>query len=357
MKDQYPVLWKQLHQDDNPGIDLDAVYIGMREKLNWRCHKHTTCDEHVWESKVGNRIKGNECIFCYESPYKKLCRCIKPIYKEEENIDKTKILGKGEIESRFKEIIDEKEKQEFKETHYKLCPLVKCYRTLPLTSFYISKGVITSNCKTCLKKNTKKPKNLKWAMIRLFFNKRSCTDCKLTDTVLFECDHIDDNKSKQKNGNKNKGMSFLSVKKIPIELKKCEVVCCYCHRLRTIKRYADRKRDKTKRTRRDKLTKFVNDIKLKTGHCFDCKRTVLNENVSAFDYDHLKPEEKVDRISKMIKDECDEKVILAEIEKCQLVCANCHRIRTAIRSKRRKLCDFPPDVIEKARKKLGDLVL
>jgi len=49
------------------------------------------------------------------------------------------------------------------------------------------------------------------------------------------------------------------------------------------------------------------------------------------DFDHLPGEDKVKYISKMVARSWSLAKIDAEIAKCELVCANCHRIRTARR--------------------------
>ncbi len=65
---------------------------------------------------------------------------------------------------------------------------------------------------------------------------------------------------------------------------------------------------------------------LKTGQpCTDCKRFY---NPWVMEYDHLELYKKTRNISKMISSNYPKKTILKEIEKCELVCSNCHRERT-----------------------------
>jgi hypothetical protein len=68
---------------------------------------------------------------------------------------------------------------------------------------------------------------------------------------------------------------------------------------------------------RDKLAQ----IKESTG-CIDCG---INNHI-ILDFDHIK--DKKYNISQMIRDGFSWKAIIKEIEKCEVVCANCHRIRT-----------------------------
>jgi len=64
-------------------------------------------------------------------------------------------------------------------------------------------------------------------------------------------------------------------------------------------------------------------VKIKeTSGCADCGES----NPIVLDFDHLK--DKKYNVSRMIHDGFSWKAIKKEIEKCEVVCANCHRIRT-----------------------------
>lgn len=78
------------------------------------------------------------------------------------------------------------------------------------------------------------------------------------------------------------------------------------------------------RTRRD--VNEVRLLRLKTAPCMDCNGTFPPE---AMDFDHRPGEQKVANVSQM-KD-ARIKELTAELMKCDLVCSNCHRIRTASR--------------------------
>ncbi len=56
--------------------------------------------------------------------------------------------------------------------------------------------------------------------------------------------------------------------------------------------------------------------------CKDCGEN----NHIVLDFDHLR--DKKYNISRMIHDGFSWKAIMKEVEKCDVVCANCHRIRT-----------------------------
>lgn len=73
--------------------------------------------------------------------------------------------------------------------------------------------------------------------------------------------------------------------------------------------------------RKDRRLYFLNTIKLGRG-CLDCG---YNKHHSALEFDHVRGA-KLDNISKLLGANI---VLLArEVAKCDVVCANCHRIRT-----------------------------
>jgi len=79
--------------------------------------------------------------------------------------------------------------------------------------------------------------------------------------------------------------------------------------------------EKAKKQRDDKR-KWIQDMK-EASPCKDCN-TYYPYYV--MDYDHK--ENKRERISVMVQRGLSKETILKEIEKCDLLCSNCHRIRT-----------------------------
>lgn len=77
------------------------------------------------------------------------------------------------------------------------------------------------------------------------------------------------------------------------------------------------------RAKRDRA--YFQQIKVEQG-CTDCG---YNTNPVALDFDHLPGHVKTYRIACMAG--MKRSLIDAEIAKCEVVCANCHRIRTAER--------------------------
>lgn len=105
-------------------------------------------------------------------------------------------------------------------------------------------------------------------------------------------------------------------------------VCRECNRARSRKYYADNLEQHRKVTaarskqQRDALRTFVNAEKSKP--CTDCGQTFIP---FAMDFDHITDDKRAD-ISRLVRSGTSLETVQAEIAKCELVCATCHRIRT-----------------------------
>lgn len=71
---------------------------------------------------------------------------------------------------------------------------------------------------------------------------------------------------------------------------------------------------------REKNTAIIEEIKSKLS-CIRCGEN----HIACLDFHHRNPEEKEFPISTKAQDATDWEVILKEIEKCDVLCANCHR--------------------------------
>lgn len=99
-------------------------------------------------------------------------------------------------------------------------------------------------------------------------------------------------------------------------------------RLAYIKAYRDHHTDARNRTdyarkRREKLREAVRVIK--DAPCLDCGGHFHH---SAMDFDHRPDEIKTWDINRLVTRNASIVAVMAEIAKCDLVCANCHRVRT-----------------------------
>ena len=137
---------------------------------------------------------------------------------------------------------------------------------------------------------------------------KPCEDCGFCGAPYqMDFDHVDP-KTKLANV---ATMRHASKEKILEEIAKCRLLCACCHRLRT--------HTPTEKPR--KQTEFIRA--LKTHPCMDCGCTY---SPCAMDFDHREPALKTASLSRMLSCSVDE--ILAEVAKCDLICANCHRERT-----------------------------
>jgi hypothetical protein len=85
-------------------------------------------------------------------------------------------------------------------------------------------------------------------------------------------------------------------------------------------------RQSSKALQRASRYRFLDSVKITCG-CIDCG---YNEHPAALDFDHIPGTVKLGSVGNLIRDASWERII-AEMEKCEVVCANCHRVRTATR--------------------------
>lgn len=111
-------------------------------------------------------------------------------------------------------------------------------------------------------------------------------------------------------------LAFMTIKgfskdKILAEIAKCDVLCANCHRV-------------LHRSRPSRPSRaWVWDLKA-------AQRCSCGEGRPAcLDYHHRDPTTKVNHIATMVMHGLAKKTILAEIAKCDLICANCHRRKHA----------------------------
>jgi hypothetical protein len=160
-------------------------------------------------------------------------------------------------------------------------------------------------------------------LVLAFVRAHPCVDCHETDPVVLEFDHL---------GPKRAEVSTLVRRGVlePVlvtEIARCEVVCANCHRRRTAKRQGWRRIDgrsdrawRSKRHRRNVL--FAMDV-LRACGCVDCGELDL----CVLEFDHVG--EKTATVMRLARQEVGLARLSAEIQRCEVRCANCHRRRTA----------------------------
>lgn len=90
------------------------------------------------------------------------------------------------------------------------------------------------------------------------------------------------------------------------------------------KAYQAKMTKKNKDERRADMRKWLNS--LKSSPCTRCGNRFPPE---CMDFDHRDPATKNNSITQMVGNVMAQKTIEKELEKCDLLCSNCHRIKTA----------------------------
>lgn len=101
--------------------------------------------------------------------------------------------------------------------------------------------------------------------------------------------------------------------------------CIKCQRS-YCKKYNDQgiyRRSKTVKANKLNREHKIWAIEYKGGKCLDCNGIFAP---CVFDFDHRDPTSKVDNPSAFIK--MSKETAMKELDKCDLVCSNCHRVRS-----------------------------
>jgi len=252
----------------------------------------------------------------------------------------------------------------------KLCKGPLCNGIEKDTSEFSPKS---SQCKKCICHTTKEYYKLHDRPYRKYKNEikenSKCTLCGCNDINLLDFDHL---------GTKNVAIAkSFSKKQIKTELQYTQILCVWCHRLKSrqqmdelmnMKSFVteDRPTDtivgkvcngpicKGKlqfltnfhnvnsnrmckiciswRLRQNRLInyEYLKNLKLQDKECLHCKIQVTPETICCFDYDHIDPKNKTCNLSVYVRNNYDvRQKMLEEIKKCRLLCCKCHRIHTA----------------------------
>lgn len=160
-----------------------------------------------------------------------------------------------------------------------------------------------------------------------------CVDCGYDDIRAIDPDHVD---PLTKFGHLSRMVQMCaSAARIRAELQKCVPRCARCHRLRTQQqRYSKNRRSARippSWARRIQMQDANDVIKMANG-CTDCGWA---EWARGLDWDHIRGP-KVSTMAILIGKITPWTDVLAEMAKCEVVCANCHRIRTVTRGHYRR---------------------
>ena len=126
---------------------------------------------------------------------------------------------------------------------------------------------------------------------------------------------------------------LMATDKLRTEAAKCDIVCANCHRLRTQRRWVGRARTGSYSTpsgaRRMSVWLEQRSLlaQLRAAPCADCGKEYP---AAVMEFDHRDPSEKRYTVSRMALRTTTEEIRL-EVGKCDVICANCHRMRTYVR--------------------------
>ena len=117
-----------------------------------------------------------------------------------------------------------------------------------------------------------------------------------------------------------------SKRRISSEIAKCELVCVLCHKTRTHKRRATSghgNHASTASHRRQRIFQLVNEAK-----SVPCTACGVSRPYWQMEFDHLPDNQKRACVSTLVVLAYSEKTVMAEIAKCRVLCALCHRRST-----------------------------
>ena len=232
----------------------------------------------------------------------------------------------------------------------------KCDKIQTLDQFNVRhrpSGGHYSQCKGCVHEDSRNIARRKGAIIKLWDKDKTCADCGESNQSTFEHDHLDGGHATSGSGRKIKIIVRNSIDEIAWQLRQTASVCARCHRKRTEGRCTADRVTITGSSRRKfvrarvKLTEICDAEKRKIGACQVCKFWDP-DRMYLFDWDHREREEKTCCVSGMSWYSVEQ--IKAEIAKCDLLCVNCHRIRTRVQMgwPDWKLSDFSADELKTA---------
>ena len=150
---------------------------------------------------------------------------------------------------------------------------------------------------------------------------KPCCDCgKTYPTFCMDFDHLD--RQTKVAAIPVMIVGNASKERILAEIEKTEIVCANCHREREYQRYLQLGKTPVHLSPRQRRNKDLIE-QAKNRPCLDCGERF---SLWQMDFDHIKGG-KIGRVGYLAMSASTE-MLLAEIEKCEVVCAVCHRKRT-----------------------------
>jgi hypothetical protein len=170
------------------------------------------------------------------------------------------------------------------------------------------------------------------AYFKQLYNQRRAQLCSVPDCQNamsiddIEMDHVDpSDKIKEVSAFAWWASTMDRARQYKHELNKTAPLCTHHHRLKTSReRQTDDNYDTARRRRAKEM--YYHQRKLDFKHCYDCRRSVTDENYYMFDFDHKSPVLKTKACSQLKYGSRER--LEQEIYKCNLLCVQCHKAKT-----------------------------
>lgn len=300
------------------------IVVGENELICASCHKPKTIDQ--FKSKTNDEII-KTCLTCREmkNRYK---------YKKFNWIPIEISKAKKEFDEKYKFYVLKPIVSWALKQSYKKC--TRCKKNYDFDQF-ISERYKFTETNVCLKCRTnnninRKVDNTHYEKLRgniekLKIEMGPCIECGETNLKVLEFDHIDTS-SKVANVT-----ALRSIEKMNLEAKKCQILCRMCHTKKSVETMKEKFKNYEKNDIIKRNQDHVKNIKLKINKCTNCDKKVSDYIPECFDFDHIDPTTKFMDVSDMVSSKYCIKKIDNEIQKCQLLCGYCHKLKTLEQNK------------------------
>lgn len=162
--------------------------------------------------------------------------------------------------------------------------------------------------------------------IRDYLYNNPCIICGYDNIFALEFDHLDPSTKKESISSLSR--RAINYKHIANEIKKCQVLCTNCHRKKNSKEQSWHEILNTQNLTKDRRYKAKNILRLldflSNKSCVKCDEP----DSVVLEFDHLDPATKIASVSNLVCVSRGWAKIKREIDKCQILCANCHKLKT-----------------------------
>lgn len=236
----------------------------------------------------------------------------------------------------------------------------KCRRNLPIELFSRHPDVGRQHwCRACFAAYFRSRGDLHRAQVRAsderrirvsrqyvlaYLDEHPCADCSESHLVVLDFDHVFGRKRSTVSALAGQG---ASISRLDEEIAKCRVVCANCHRRRTYARAGSWRVEWPPGRLAHLDAPVLANLEvvrrhLQTQGCVDCGL----DDLAVLEFDHVGG--KTRSVMKAVWNGWGRERLLAEISRCEVRCANCHRLRTAERSRSTRYLAVLNDSLELA---------